>query len=87
VRVSEFFEVGKTYVERHTAFRAPETVGKFQRVAVADHPAGRGKRAFGFMCTAYPGDNWTSYALNQDHWDEGWAEERSIEEKMEEKKE
>jgi hypothetical protein len=76
--VSEFFEAGKTYTQAKP-FRAPESLERFQCVVVADHPAGRGRRAFGFLCTVYPGDNWRSYVLALSAWEDGWTEDRDEE--------
>ena len=67
-----FFEPGKTYIENRP-FAAPEATEVFQCVAVAEHPSGRGIRAFGFGANAYPGDNWASYVLDLEAWGQGWT--------------
>jgi len=71
--MADFFEPGKTYIQAKP-FQAPEALRVFHCTAVADHPAGHGMRAFGFMATAYPGDNWCSAVRQPRDWEQGWHE-------------
>jgi hypothetical protein len=71
--MSGFFVPGIVYVQDEP-FRAPELLEVFQCVAVATHPAKGELRAFGFLATAYPGDNWASHALRSGDWENGWIE-------------
>lgn len=71
----DFFEPGKTYI-RSEPYKAPEQLLLFRCVAVADHPAKDEPRAFGFLATVHPGNNWGSDARGPADWDLGWSEEK-----------
>lgn len=69
--MSDFFEAGKTYVEREP-YRAPELLEVFKCEAVAKHPKDGTVRALGFRWYQYPGpESAASAALQQRHWDRG----------------
>lgn len=68
-----FFEPGKTYI-RSEPYKAPELLTVFRCVAVAEHPRKAESRAFGFLATVFPGDNWGSGARTPEDWGLGWSE-------------
>jgi hypothetical protein len=68
-----FFEPGKVYIQGKP-FTAPEILGVFRCIAVAEHPAKHELRAFGFCANVYPGDNWVSWLMGPSEWADGWSE-------------
>lgn len=71
--MADFFEPGKTYVQAKP-FRPPEDLLMFRCRLVEEHPRWREPRAFGWIATVYPGDNWASAVRNPGDWNHGWSE-------------